>query len=549
MSLKKAFFLLLAILGCFSLWAQEAKDVVLLVDTSAGMFPCYNEVNNYLTGPFLSENLNFGDTLHIISFASKPRFEIARRLLGKDDIETVSGRIWLLYPLESTGSAESSLNYAEQYVRSIPGGRAKKVFVVSNNESVGTLTNSVAGRLKPNGIDVFFIRASERMGAGTPGSNNAGSRTEEPPRITQSPGGNTAGAAGNNTGSTTAAGTTTTGTAAAGTTPSGTNAAGNNAGTGATAAGNTTAGTGNTTTGTAGNNTAGVSNTTDNGSVTGTGSNISEQTTENIEENEETGGLGESASGAENNGAENGGAVYSGELTQNGDESNNNGLPTAPKTESSDTTAFSALPLPLPLLLGLFLLLLLLVIIIIAIRKRGSSSGKTISDGGTTARNAEFLNSFASRQTESSLQGGGPRRSHSQYKDPGRFPTDPPMLNLFVEEQNTAIGRRNIHTLKKGSTYSIGGGASDFLIFLVPVPYKVAELYFDGNNCTFTPLKPQYFPDLGSKPVSECIGKTIRLLSDKKYEVFFHFERYRDPLIALNQLLHSIQSSAEKDHS
>jgi hypothetical protein len=114
------------------------------------------------------------------------------------------------------------------------------------------------------------------------------------------------------------------------------------------------------------------------------------------------------------------------------------------------------------------------------------------------------------------------------------------MLNLFVEDQNTAIGRRNVHTLKQGSRFTVGGGKSDFLVFLVPIPSNVGELRFDGTNCTFIPLKPRYFPDIGSQQVSECIGKPIRILSDKNYEVFFHFERYKDPLIALNQLLHSI---------
>jgi len=546
MSIKRIIFILLILSGCFSLSAQEAKDVVLMVDTSAGMFSYYNEVSSYLTGPFLAENLKIGDTLHIISFASKPRFEIARRLLGKGDIETVSGRIWLLYPLENnTGSTDASLSYAEQYVRSIPGGRTKKVFVISNDEGVGRLTDTVAGRLKPNGVDVIFIKASERMAA-TPMDTGSRTRDNTPPRVQQtstvSIGGRTpigTTPAGNTTTSTTVVGTTATGTTTTGTTATGPITIGNTT-TGTTVVGTTataTTATGTITIGNTGTDTTAAGNTADSGAITD--SNNLRQTGEKNEEeektNEQTGspGSGEPANGTE--------------LVQNRDESYNSGIQpaavTTPVTARSDTTAFPALSLPL--LLGLLLLLLLLVIII-AIRKHGFSfrKGATFTDDGTTARNAEFLNNFASsRQAQSSLQ-GTPR--HSQYKDPGRFLTDPPMLSLFVEEQNTAIGKRNIHALKKGNTYSIGGGTSDFLIFLVPVPPKVAELYFDGNNCTFTPLKPKYFPDLGSTQVNECIGKTIRLLSDKNYEVFFHFERYRDPLIALNQLLHSIQTPEEK---
>jgi hypothetical protein len=161
------------------------------------------------------------------------------------------------------------------------------------------------------------------------------------------------------------------------------------------------------------------------------------------------------------------------------------------------------------------------------------------STDDTAAKNAELLNSFANRQSEAALH-GPQRRYHHVRDDLNQFLTNPPMLNLFVEEQNTAIGRRNVHALKKGSTFTVGGGKSDYLIFLVPLPSRLGKLYFDGNNCTFTPLKPRYFPDLGSTPVKECIGKAIRILSDKNYEVFFHFERYKDPLILLNQLLHSI---------
>ena len=199
------------------------------------------------------------------------------------------------------------------------------------------------------------------------------------------------------------------------------------------------------------------------------------------------------------------------------------------------------LPLPLLLALGALLLLVIFLIIFLRIRSLHSSPSKVMVQAGTedsAARNAELLNSFASRQAEASLQ-GPPRRN--LYGDSGQFLTKPPMLNLFVENQNTAIGRRNVHSLKKGSTYSVGGGTSDFLIFLVPIPPRVGQLYFDGTNCTFTPLRSDFFPDIGSTPVRECIGKTIRLISKKNYEVFFHFEQYKDPLIIMNQLLHSIQ--------
>jgi hypothetical protein len=121
----------------------------------------------------------------------------------------------------------------------------------------------------------------------------------------------------------------------------------------------------------------------------------------------------------------------------------------------------------------------------------------------------------------------------------------PLMLNLFVDDQNTAIGRRNIHLVKSGYTFSIGGGKSDFLIFLVPIPPRIADVQYDGRNCTFIPRIPKYFPDIGSQSVPNCIGKTIRVISDKNYELHIRIETYEDPLAALNKLLNSISIPGE----
>jgi hypothetical protein len=114
------------------------------------------------------------------------------------------------------------------------------------------------------------------------------------------------------------------------------------------------------------------------------------------------------------------------------------------------------------------------------------------------------------------------------------------LLSLFVEDQNTAIGRRNVHLLKDGYSLTVGGGRSDFLIFLVPLPPVIAEIRYEGGKCRFIPRKAQYFPDLGEKELPDCVGETIRLISDKQYELRIRFEIYEDPLSSLNRLLGSV---------
>jgi hypothetical protein len=117
----------------------------------------------------------------------------------------------------------------------------------------------------------------------------------------------------------------------------------------------------------------------------------------------------------------------------------------------------------------------------------------------------------------------------------------PLMLKLFVADQNTSIGKRNTHLAKPGVSFTVGGGNSDFLIFLVPLPARIGELKYEISTCTFYPRKSQYFPDIGGNPVTDCIGKTIRIVSDKGYELFMRIEQYEDPLTQLNRIMRSVK--------
>jgi hypothetical protein len=169
----------------------------------------------------------------------------------------------------------------------------------------------------------------------------------------------------------------------------------------------------------------------------------------------------------------------------------------------------------------------------VPLQQREASQEKTAEN-----RNVELLASYAAKQRKGTLGVS----TGSTVKKAEEVPnTGPILLSLFVEDQNTAIGRRNIHSLKPGYTYTLGGGKSDYLIFLVPMPPHIAEIHCDGNSCTLVPKKPQFFPDIGSQPVPGCIGKTIRVISEKNYELFIRMERYEDPLKSLNRLMNSVE--------
>ena len=200
---------------------------------------------------------------------------------------------------------------------------------------------------------------------------------------------------------------------------------------------------------------------------------------------------------------------------------------------------FGDIPLALLILLGLLVLAILALIIFFVVRNLHSSPNRVMSKASRPS--SQGRPAQGSRVQPSSQQ-VTPASRRAMPKDVVYTSDEdgPMMLSLFVEDQNTAIGRRNIHSAKDGHSFSVGGGKSDFLIFLVPMPSHIADVQCNGRNCTFIPRKSQYFPDIGSQSVPNCIGKSIRVVSDKNYELFIRVERYEDPLKALNKLLNSI---------
>ncbi len=113
-------------------------------------------------------------------------------------------------------------------------------------------------------------------------------------------------------------------------------------------------------------------------------------------------------------------------------------------------------------------------------------------------------------------------------------------LILRVRDQNPYIGKRNIHALHAGGRKSVGGGSSDFWVFLLPVPARVAHLYFDGLEATLVPVRPEFFPD-HEGVIESCLGRDIRMVTAKGKELFIRFDRYEAPVDRLNKLLHCIE--------
>jgi hypothetical protein len=114
---------------------------------------------------------------------------------------------------------------------------------------------------------------------------------------------------------------------------------------------------------------------------------------------------------------------------------------------------------------------------------------------------------------------------------------------MRVRDQNSQIGSRNIHRVPPKRALSVGGDGSAFLIYFVHVPRRIGELRNDGKRFVFTPKKLDYFVEL-TEPLQECLGKEIRAVSSRGYPVTFAFHEYVSPLEELNRLMRSIHYEA-----
>ncbi|NLJ45775.1 MAG: hypothetical protein GX430_04365, partial [Treponema sp.] len=114
-------------------------------------------------------------------------------------------------------------------------------------------------------------------------------------------------------------------------------------------------------------------------------------------------------------------------------------------------------------------------------------------------------------------------------------------VEFRVEDQNPNIGLRNVRTLQSGGKKSIGGRRSDFLVFLVPVPPRVAEVFFDGEDLTIIPLKPEFFPEY-SGPIQGCLGKPVRMVNRFSKVLTLTFNRYVPPADRLNKILRCLET-------
>ncbi|MDR3276608.1 MAG: VWA domain-containing protein [Treponema sp.] len=444
--------ILLLLFTAFPLFAQSgrspaAMDVILVLDTSSSMSAYYRQVRDYITGPFLRENLRLGDTFHLISFGASAQIEISRRVREYGDLETIIGRLFLMIPLEPYSDIATAMDYTEKYVAGLPPDRPKRVILLSDGiqnpapggrsldaASLRSRLDETAARLSRAGAEFRYTSIPLAVTPQKPAPVAAPAApppepSPEPPVV----------------------------------------------------------------------------------AAEGTGT-PEEPPAPSPEPPPETAPpqLSEPPMPL---------------------PPPQRPLPAAPPPEppvvvAEGTGTLEEPPVSLPGLPS-------------PVPGFPPPVGPLLPAAGILLLAAGGL--LALRLGIGRLYGAPQRALADALRRtvPGAAPM--PMLSLFVEDQNSNTGLRNIHALKAGKAYTLGGGDSDFLIFLAPLPRAIGEIRFNGSRCDFIPRKARYFPDLDAGGLAGCTGKTIRVISDKRYEINFRLDWYSNPAPSLPELVHAIR--------
>jgi len=501
--------LILAASMFFCVYGQNSEpiDLILLLNTSSGMSASYDNVNNYITGAFLSEFLRIGDTFHLIVFSGPPKLDVARLIYDRGDIETIIGRMMLHYPVENGNDVKTAIGFAEEYVSVLPS-RPKKIVIVSlGGSDVNNVISASRQKLSSKNTTLDFVQVTpgqplsnlpvsgrSKIAAKKPSSTDSTSPSERPAPETS------------------------------------------------------------TITGQAQPQAQTQIQTQQPQSQAQTQTKTQDSSVAKTEVKKDASSANDKTSAVSTPQIQSEPSSVANETDKSDTkEPSVNNQTVYSKQETSNVS--SSLSLPLIIVFIIIAIIVLGLIIFFAMRKLGSSPSRVMAQAAsseskpkTKSKEEKFVDHSKDLATYAALK---PKQRVTPYSNrpvkkeiirPAVInPNAPLLLNLFVEDQNTAIGKRNIHSLKSGYSLSVGGGKSDFLIFLVPIPSNIGAIHRNGSQCTFIPRKPRYFPDIGSNEVRDCINKTIRIISDKNYEMRFRFEMYEDPLASLNKILHSVK--------
>ncbi len=153
------------------IFSNQEIDTIVLLDTSESMFTYFDSSIDYLIKDIIRNQLKQGDTFHLLTFDSKPQYEISRKLKGNSDIEDILSRILLLQPLGKYTDLIAALVYLTEYTKDLSLGSRKKILILTDGihdpppdsiyndkDSIPEKIKEITGNMIRQGWDVSLIR-------------------------------------------------------------------------------------------------------------------------------------------------------------------------------------------------------------------------------------------------------------------------------------------------------------------------------------------------------------------------------------------------------
>ena len=131
----------------------------------------------------------------------------------------------------------------------------------------------------------------------------------------------------------------------------------------------------------------------------------------------------------------------------------------------------------------------------------------------------------------------------SKLKKPGQI-----AIEMVVKNQNRQIGHRNIHLLEKDHPRSVGGAGSEyFLIFIIATGKRIGEIVLEEGAINFIPKSKDFFPNFKGEKLRNCLNKPIRVVNRDGIETTIIFNEWISPALKLNRIMHLLDKKGLPD--
>ncbi len=115
----------------------------------------------------------------------------------------------------------------------------------------------------------------------------------------------------------------------------------------------------------------------------------------------------------------------------------------------------------------------------------------------------------------------------------------PIIMNVFFRELKMAD--KAVHSIRPGTSRSVGGSGSAFAVHSLPLPRRIADLANENAHYVFHPRRPAFLPGIEA-PIRDCLDRTIEVAGSRpgqRLRLVFH--EYVSPLEEINKLMLSIR--------